>query len=117
MYPVSDATMRVIGQALQGLKARADVRADNLANTNTPRFRAQRVDFESVLADKIEREEVDRPLVPVKALAMNIPNHQGNTVNLEGEIVGMMKDNLQRDALINSFNMKATALRIAMGSR
>lgn len=117
MQPVSDATMRVIASALDGLKTRADVRADNLANTNTPRFRAQRVDFESVLADQIERGAVDRPLVPVTTVAPNLPNGQGNTVNLEGEITGMMQDNLQRDALVNSFNTKANALRTAMGSR
>lgn len=117
MQPVSDATMRTIAQALAGLKTRADVRADNLANVNTPGFRAQQVDFESVLANKVRRGNVDRPLVAVKTAAPNLPNPQGNTVSLEGEITGMMKDNLLRDALINSFNTKANAFRSAIGSR
>jgi hypothetical protein len=35
-------------------------------------------------------------------------------VDLEGEMVGMMQDNLMRDAMVNAFNFKTGVLRTAI---
>lgn len=118
MRPLGDTTTGAIRYALHGLDVRSKVRAHNLANVNTPGFQAQTVDFESTLRDALRRSRVDRAdLEPSITPSMALPSSQGNTVDLEGEIVGQMKDNLQRDALIASFNVKANALRTAIGGR
>ncbi len=47
----------------------------------------------------------------------NLPGPNGNTVSPEGEMVGQMKDNLMRSAMVNAFNFKANLLRTAIGRR
>lgn len=52
-YAVSDSVSAVLGYALDGLSLRQNTIADNLANVDTPGFRASAVDFESVLRSAI----------------------------------------------------------------
>lgn len=52
-YAVSDSVSAVLGYALDGLSLRQNTIADNLANIDTPGFRASAVDFESVLRGAI----------------------------------------------------------------
>lgn len=106
-----------IAYALRGLNARADVRAHNLANVNTPGFQAMRVDFESTLRGALQRGGALQAGAPAITADPNLPNPNNNTVSLEGEMTGMMKDNLLRDAMVNTFNFKAGVLRAALGSR
>jgi flagellar basal-body rod protein FlgB len=113
---IGDTTMGAVEYALRGLAQRADVRANNLANVNTPGFRAARVDFESALAGALAAGAPERA-APAVLPAANLPNPNGNTVNLEGDLVGMMKDNLLREAMVNAFNHKAQLLRSAIGNR
>lgn len=52
-YAVSDSVSAVLSYALDGLSLRQNTIADNLANLDTPGFRATAVDFESVLRSAI----------------------------------------------------------------
>lgn len=116
MDGIADVTMATAEHALRGLGQRADVRAHNLANANTPGFRAMRVDFESSLKSAIARGDL-ASATPAMTVDPNLPGPNGNTVSLEGEMVGQMKDNLLRSAMVNAFNFKANAMRIALGRR
>lgn len=115
MLPISDTTMAAAEYALRGLSLRADVSANNLANVNTPRFRAGRVDFEAQLRAALDAgvrpEQVNAPAV---LPGMGLPDALGNTVSMEEEMVGMMKTNLLRDAMVNAYNNKVTVLRTAI---
>ncbi len=121
MSGIGDVTMDAVTHALSGLRTRSDVRAHNIANANTPGFRAMRVDFESNLAAALDRagsrrldaDAVEATLTPDP----NLPGPNGNTVSLEGEMVGQMEDNLLRSAMVNAFNFKANMLRTAIGRR
>ena len=117
MLPISDTTMRAVEYALQGLDARGDVRAHNIANVNTPGFQAMRVDFESALQTALERGDGAPPAGVSTRVDPNLQNGQGNTVSLENELVGLIKDNLMRDTLVNSYNHKAGLLRAAISGR
>lgn len=117
MDGIGDVTMATAEYALRGLSQRADVRAHNLANVNTPGFRAMRVDFESSLKSAIEQRDVTAAAEPVVAVDPNLPGPNANTVSMESEMVGQMKDNLLRSAMVQAFNFKATAIRTAIGRR
>ncbi len=117
MAAVSDLTMGAVEYAVRGLTQRADVRAHNVANVNTPGFRAQRVEFEAALTRALASGSPEAAGAPVVRADANLPNALGNTVSLEGELTGMMKDNLLREAMVNAFNHKANMLRSAIGSR
>ena len=116
-FGIGDVTWGTVEYALRGLTARADVRAHNLANVNTPNFRAQRVDFESSLADALRTGDLAGARGFETTADPNLPGPNGNTVSSEGELVGQMKDNLLRSAMINSLNFKAQAMRSAIGRR
>ena len=114
---MNDVTMGSVEYALRGLSMRADVRANNLANVNTPGFRGQRVDFETALRGALRGGD-RAPAAPPSVLPdMAMPNASGTTVDLETEMVGMMKDNLLRDAMVNAHNFKTGVLRSAISGR
>ena len=117
MNGIGDAMTASVEYALRGLATRADVRATNLANVNTPGYRAARVDFETALRTAVAAGAPETVGAPTISADPNLPNGNNNTVSLEGEVVGMMKDNLLRDAMVNAFNYKAGVLRAAIGSR
>jgi flagellar basal-body rod protein FlgB len=50
MAGISDLTMATTQYALDGLAERANARANDIANDNTPGFQARGVSFESALA-------------------------------------------------------------------
>ena len=108
---LDDVTAVATQYALRGLDRRADVRAHNMANANTPGHRARMVDFESTLRETLRDRDparlVDAELLPTPTLT----GPQPNTVDMETEIVGAMKDALQRDALVNAYNTRTQTLR------
>ncbi|HVL98961.1 MAG TPA: hypothetical protein VM324_06700 [Egibacteraceae bacterium] len=114
---MSGDVLAAIEYAVRGLSRRADVRAHNVANVNTPGFRAGRVDFESNLRAALASGSPERAAAPAVRPDPSLPNPSGSTVDLENEIVGMMKDNLLRDAMVNSYNAKVGMLRAAIGGR
>ena len=111
-----DVTTIGVTAALDGLAQRADVRAHNVANAQTPGFRAQHVNFEDALRDALRRGAPERTAATTVA-SPTVVNANGNSVDLETELVGNMKDGLQRDAMINAFNFKAGNMRVAAGGQ
>jgi flagellar basal-body rod protein FlgB len=117
MTPIADTTMQAVEYALRGLTLRADVRANNVANANTPNYRASRVDFESALRGALATGEAPAGASPAATPDGNPVDAQGNNVSLENDLIGLMKDNLLRDTLVNSYNFKAGVLRTAIQGR
>jgi flagellar basal-body rod protein FlgB len=119
---ISDRTMKSVEYALAGLAARADVRADNIANAETPGYLAKRLDFESSLrtalrdgtVDEARDQDLNGAKAFHKALRNTIPDPHGNSVNLELETTEMTKDNLMVQALVNGYNYKVGMLRSAI---
>jgi flagellar basal-body rod protein FlgB len=117
LLEITDVSMRALEYALNGLELRSDARANNMANVNTPGFRGRQVDFESTLADALRRGTPERAGLPATTPSYALQNGQGNTVDLEGEMTGMIKDNLTRTTLINHYNTKITMLRGVISGR
>ena len=115
MGPVGDSTLTAVEYALRALAQRAEVNAHNVANLNTPGFRATKVEFEAALADAITSgTPADAPQTTD---AGGTPDGTGNTVDLETEMVSMMKDNLLQNAMVQAHNFKTTVLRSAIQGR
>ncbi len=57
---VSDAVTQVLRTALDGVSLRQQVTADNIANVDTPGFRATSVDFETSLRQATEDGSIER---------------------------------------------------------
>ncbi|MFT4744881.1 MAG: flagellar basal-body rod protein FlgB [Nitriliruptoraceae bacterium] len=118
MEAIGDTTMATAAAAMRGLAARANVRADNIANANTPDYRAGAVNFESTLKSALRDGQLSASETSTAVtIDRNVPGPHQNLVSVEGEMVGMMKDQLMRNAMVNAYNFKITAFRTALGSR
>jgi flagellar basal-body rod protein FlgB len=92
----SDGVEGVLHTALNGISFRQDVIADNIANVDTPGFRARSVDFESSLKSAVEDGGVGTDGIDVRVLPTNTPvGENGNNVDLRKESMAAMQSVFQ----------------------
>ena len=105
----------VLHSALRGLSLRQRTIADNIANIETPRFLAGRVDFESDLRDAVA--EGRTPTGPAAVSRSLQPTRiDGNNVNLDEETLASAETGLRYELTITALTNKFNGLRTAMGS-
>jgi flagellar basal-body rod protein FlgB len=115
MVPITDQTMAAIEYTMNALNLRAEVIANNVANSEVPDFKASRVSFEDQLRRALGGDGIERVLGP-DVQGTGAPGDAiGNNVNIEDEIVDMMETNLLQQAMVEAFNFKAGLLRSAIG--
>ena len=113
---IEETTMQAIEYALAALERRSEVSAHNVANAETPGFTASRLSFESQLRTAIDRGDVTRAGSPAVVPTGDPAGAAGNNVELEKEVVEMMKTNLLKQAMVQAFNYKAGLIRTALRS-
>ena len=114
MVPITDQTMAAIEYAMNALTTRAEVVANNVANSEVPNFKASRVSFESQLRRAIAYAGTERVPGPQIEATGDPVDAIGNNVNVEDEIVEMMETNLLQHAMVEAFNFKTGLLRSAV---
>jgi len=92
----ADGVSNVLHGALNGISYRESVIADNIANVDTPHFRASSVDFESSLRSAIESGHVDDTTVAFTATPTDTPvGANDNNVDLRKETMAAMQSVFQ----------------------
>jgi len=109
-----DPLLGTVEYALGGLQQRVDAIADNMANANTPLYSAKRVKFEDALSSALQNGKSAPETAPYVTGNLAIPDHQGNSVNLEQEMTDLTKTALARQTLTQGFNYKLGVYRIAV---
>ncbi|WP_146339139.1 MULTISPECIES: flagellar basal body rod protein FlgB [Nesterenkonia] len=108
-------TSRALTSALDGLAARQNAIADNLANISTPNFHARRVQFESALADSVRRGDGAAEASAARSLEPTRLN--GNNVNTDTETLSnadtVLRYQFAAQSLTSQFTNVRTALRSA----
>jgi flagellar basal-body rod protein FlgB len=112
----TDRVTAGIESALDSVSMRQQVSANNIANMNTPGFKASRVEFESNLARAMANGTPDRASASV-VLANTPENTEGNTVDVANETAILSKSSLHFDALVTALNYKFNVLRTAIEGR
>jgi flagellar basal-body rod protein FlgB len=111
--PISDVTTVSLHAALNGLDSRQQAIMSNVANLETPGYRAREVDFEASLRAAIETGEPERFAVTerrsVAATRLN-----GNNVNIDHEILASSENLLRQRLVIQGLNSKYSILRTAI---
>jgi flagellar basal-body rod protein FlgB len=110
----NDLTTGAIEWALNGLERRAQVIANNVANSEVPNFQATRVEFEQQLGAALDAGRITRMEEPVESPTGAPAGANGNNVQMEEEMIGMLENNLMRSAMIEAFNYKAGLIRLAI---
>jgi len=112
---LTDVTTSGLERALQGLTARQQATAANIANAQTPGYRAQRVNFEDSLAAAMNSGDPQGSSIDTVD-AGTPANITGNTVQLDSEVTDLQKEGLQYQAVASAISFKYSLLRTAIGS-
>jgi len=108
-----DIATSAIYQAMQGLWAEQQAAANNVANVNTPDFKAQDVSFESCLSQAITAGDPSQ--MQVTTAPSNAPADQtGNNVDLATEMVTSQKAGMQFQTMVDAMNAKFQLLSTAI---
>ena len=99
----------VLGAAMQGTSARNDAIMNNIANADVPGFTARRVEFESRLAEAVDRwqhsGELDlsraRPVTRYQE-GRHFFRMDRSNVDMEREMVALFNNTVRYDVLVNS---------------
>ena len=112
----ADGVSGVLASALDGISLRQNVIADNIANVDTPNFRASTIDFESSLRDAVARGDASAFSAPlnVERLATDTPvGLNGNNVDLRKETMAAMQSSFQYQLVTRSVTDRLADLRTA----
>ena len=93
-----DPVGAVLDSALDGLSTRQRVIADNIANVDTPGYRATSVDFESALMSAIESGNPGA-VTPVATATDTPVGANGNNVDLRKETLAAVQSQFQYQVL------------------
>lgn len=109
-----DPVFAVLTAALDGLSLRQRVIADNVANVDTPNFRATSVDFESSLRDAVDhggQGGVGARLVPTDTPV----GSNGNNVDLRKEMLAATQTQFQYQLMTRAVSDRFSLIKIAAG--
>lgn len=120
-FAVSDAVSGVLASALDGISLRQQVIADNIANVDTPGFRASSVDFESQLKSAIadgtfvngHSEQGTDPVGATTSPTDTPVGANGNNVDLRKETMAAVQSQFQYQILTRAVNERFNLVKTA----
>lgn len=132
-----DKTTQALGSSLNMRSIKHNVTAANIANAETPGYKAQKVDFEESLARALRQESlpvgefssiedhslaqaaIERVGADVYDNPEGMVKNDGNTVDMEREMANLTENSILYKAALQLINKKMAAIRYAAteGSR
>lgn len=113
-FAASDAVSFVLHSAINGLSTRQQVIADNIANVDTPGFRARAVDFQSALSAAVEDGHASS--VGVSVTATNTPvGANDNNVDLRKESIAAIQTQYEYQVMGRAISDRSARLSIMSG--
>ncbi len=120
--PLFDKTIDTITKSLDLHLQRHSVIADNIANAETPFFKARRVDFESELQRAVEENNIIPGANDVNSVEGRISQEPFsevgqdlNTVDMDREMAAMNKNDVKYSANTQALSRKFLLLKYAIG--
>jgi flagellar basal-body rod protein FlgB len=102
---LDDIATVTLTQALAGLSDRERVSANNIANVETPNFRAGTVSFEDSLRAAVAGGDPGNASI-TQSQSNETPGVNGNNVDMDTEIVGDEKTQMQYQLVSTGLNAK-----------
>ncbi|SFP07277.1 flagellar basal body rod protein FlgB [Salibacterium halotolerans] len=124
------ATFHNLEQGLKGAATRQKAISDNIANVDTPNYKAKNVHFkhtlnEAVQNDKFQAQQTNQKHIPfgggsesiyVSRDASTMYNHNGNNVDIDKEMTDSAKNQIYYNALTDRLSSKFSSLKTAVRS-
>ena len=117
LVPISGAVGAVLHSALDGVAERQRVIADNIANVDTPGYRATSVDFESSLRAAIASGDVASEVAPITTATNTPVGANGNNVDLRKETLAAVQSQFQYQVLTRAVSDRFDLIRTAAGGQ
>jgi flagellar basal-body rod protein FlgB len=122
MSSLFDTSTRALEKSMDLYLARHNVIADNIANAETPYYKARQVDFESQLQRAVASEELGMggggEIESVKPSIFQDPDSELgqdlNTVDMDKEMSRMTKNDIQYSAASQMISKKFALLKYAL---
>jgi flagellar basal-body rod protein FlgB len=131
---ISDPTIQALQASLKFRQLRQELIASNIANAETPGYKAKKIDFEEALAraldvdDQLKMNTTDSKHFNVGGGGFNnlepdiyedsngIVSPDGNNVDRDQEMAEMAENKIMYDASVQLLNKKLGLLKYAVGS-
>lgn len=131
MSGVFDKTSQALGAAINYRQLRQNVVSANIANAETPGYKARKLDFEDALHRAIDRDSraklhashgdhfpvgqgaIAGVRVDVYDNPEGVVSNDGNTVNLENEMVALAENSVMYNAAVELMKRKMASLKYA----
>ena len=126
----SDPAMRAAQGALDGLTKKQEVIGQNLANVDTPAYKAQTVDFQTTLtkamgskgklrmvtdhAKHIDTAERDSTSIQISSKKGGTERADGNNVDIDVELTDMTETVLSYQAMVQLVTKKFNLLKLVI---
>jgi flagellar basal-body rod protein FlgB len=101
-----DKSLKILEKIMDICSYRQKILASNIANADTPNYKAKDIDFQSELKKAIEKDNNSYTIVESPT---TMPNRDGNTVNVEVEMT-----KLTETLLLYSASTQLMSTRIRM---
>jgi len=109
-------TSLTIQSALRGLDARRQAHEANVANVETPGYKARSVEFEAELKAALTHPRLVTRVTPNVNVSGEAGRANGNNVNIDQEMVSLTETALTQELLIRALNDRYGLLRTAAGN-
>lgn len=131
MSGLFDKTTKALGASINFRQLRQDVISSNIANAETPGYKAKKLDFEAALARAIDMHGIAESMTDssdhmaigegafsrIRADVYDNPDinvtNDGNTVDMEREMAELAENTILYKAALQLINKKLASLRYA----
>lgn len=123
MDSIFDKNIDLLSKSLDMYLTRHDVIADNIANAETPMFKARRVEFEGEMQRALENSEAgfDTPTHAIESVQPNVfedpeaeVGQDLNTVDMDREMAQLTKNDIKYSAATEAITKKFSLLKYAI---
>jgi flagellar basal-body rod protein FlgB len=111
---LNDVSINALHAALDGLSARQQAESNDIANVNTPYYRARSVDFEAGLKRAVYNGDDPMSVVPNVVYSGAAGGLTGNNVNLAAETVASAKTEMSYELALRAVSDRFALLNTAI---
>ena len=115
-FHLSDPVGAVLGSALDGIALRQRVIADNIANVDTPHYRASSVDFEDSLRSAIASGDAGADVDPTLTATDTPVGANDNNVDLRKETLAAVQSQFQYQMMTRAVSDRFDRLKTVAAS-
>jgi len=109
-----DVTSSALRVSVNGLAARQDAIANNIANIETPGYQARKVEFEDALRGAVQRGDSPSSVSAQSVASLEPTRLNGSNVNLDEETLSHIDTTMRYQLTLRALDSKYGMLRDAI---